>query len=44
LKVTPTGLKTLRRVPWQTGQTVSESSVNDWTTSKALPHSVQRYE
>jgi hypothetical protein len=44
LKVTPTGLKTLRSTPEQTGHTVRLSSVNDWTTSKALPHSVQRYE
>jgi len=42
LKVTPTGLNTLRSLPWQTGQTVSVSSVNDWTMSKALSHSVQR--
>jgi hypothetical protein len=44
LKVTPTGLKTLRSLPWQTGQTVRVSSVNDCTMSNALSHSVQRYE
>jgi len=42
LKVTPTGLNTLRRGPPQTSQTVRLSSLNDWTTSKAFSHWVQR--
>ena len=35
LKTTPTALKTLRSRPWHSGQTVSASSLNDWTSSKA---------
>ena len=42
LKVTPTALKSLRSRPEQDGHSVRESSVNAWTMSKALPHSVQR--
>jgi len=34
----------LRSTPPQVGHTVRESSVNDWWMSKALLHSVQRYE
>jgi hypothetical protein len=40
LNVTPTGLNTLRRVPPQTWQVVSESSLNDCTMSNALPQFV----
>jgi hypothetical protein len=42
LKVTPTGLKTLRSLPPQTGHSVSVSSVKACWMSKALSHSVQR--
>jgi len=42
LKVTPTGLKTLRSAPPQTGHTVRLSSLNDCTMSKAWSQWVQR--
>jgi len=42
LKVTPMVLKSLRRRPPHTSQTVSASSVKAWWMSKALSHSVQR--
>jgi hypothetical protein len=42
LKVTPMLLNTLRSLPPQMSQTLSESSVNAWWMSKALSHSVQR--
>jgi hypothetical protein len=41
LKTTPTALKTLRRRPPHSGQTVSESSLNDWTASKRWSQAVQ---
>jgi hypothetical protein len=44
LKVTPTGEKTLRRTPPQTGHSVSVASEKACLMSNALPHSVQRYE
>jgi hypothetical protein len=43
LNTTPTALNTLRNRPWQTGQTVSASSLKLCTCSKACPHSVQAY-
>jgi hypothetical protein len=44
LNVTPTGEKTLRRTPPHAGHSVSVASEKDCLMSKALPHSVQRYE
>jgi hypothetical protein len=41
LKTTPTALNCLRRLPPQLGHTVSESSLKDWTMSKAWPQSAQ---
>jgi hypothetical protein len=43
LKTTPTALKTLRKLPWQAGQTVSASSVKLCRTSSASPQSVHWY-
>jgi hypothetical protein len=40
LNTTPTAEKTLRTGPWQTGHSLASGSVNDCTSSKALPHSV----
>jgi hypothetical protein len=40
LKLTPMAVKTLRSLPPQFGQTVSESSVKACWMSKAVPHSV----
>jgi hypothetical protein len=44
LNVTPMVLKSLRSLPPHTSHVVSASSVNAWWMSKALSHSVQRYE
>ena len=39
----PTGENTLRSVPPHAGHTVSESSVNFWTTSSRSSHAVHAY-
>jgi hypothetical protein len=43
LKTTPTDEKTLRSLPPQVGQTLSASSVNFWTASRGVLHSVHTY-
>jgi hypothetical protein len=44
LKVTPIEEKTLRSLPAQLGHWVKEFSEKAWWMSKAVSHSVQRYE
>jgi len=43
LKTTPTEEKTLRSLPLQVGHTVRASSVNFWTASSGVLHSVHTY-
>jgi hypothetical protein len=45
LNTTPTEPYTLRTVPLQTGHSLADGSVNDWTNSNRLPQSgsVQAY-
>jgi hypothetical protein len=45
LNTTPTAEKTLRTGPAQTGHSLADASVNDWTSSNLFPHSglVQAY-
>jgi hypothetical protein len=43
LNTTPTEEKTFRSRPAHSGQTVSESSVKDWTASKRWSHVAQAY-
>jgi len=43
LNTTPTALNTLRSAPPHSGQTLSESSLKLWNTSKKCPQSLQEY-
>jgi len=36
----PTVLKSLRSLPWHSGHSVSDASLNDCCTSKRCPHAV----